>query len=44
MKYKYEKPELVWNEIDMEGFICESLEYQMEVDEYQILNEEYIDA
>lgn len=40
----YIAPEVSYLQMDLEGFICESLEYLMEVDEYQILDEESIDA
>lgn len=40
----YTAPEVSYLQMDLEGFICESLEYLMEVDEYQILDEESIDA
>lgn len=45
MKHLYEKPELVWSEIHMEGFLCGSATYdfKVQVDEYQTLDEEYIE-
>lgn len=39
----YESPAISYAGMDMESFICESVELTMEVDEYQILEEENVE-
>lgn len=44
MNHTYEKPDLYWKELYMEGFICSSLDFEVQVDEFQFIDEENVDA